>query len=85
MAKLENNIKEIEYNVLTFENQFVDESKLFDGIYSTSVPRLRDKNETLESIISELEEMQNFWRLEKIDYYIENLKNCEIKKVKVYL
>ena len=85
MAELKNNTEEIVYNVLTFGNNFVDEVKLFDGVYFTNIPKLRDKNETLESIVLNAEELKKHWQLKQMDDYIENVKKCELKKVKLYL
>lgn len=75
----------MEYNVITYCNQFVDTMLLHEGIYITSIPTLYDCNTTIEMLIEQAEynalgidnSIYNF------DKYIKNLKNCTMCKVKL--
>ena len=78
-------MKTLKYKALTFGNHFVDESKLFSGICITMTPTLRSEYETLESLISEAVKIKNNFLVKEINQYIENLKQCELKDVTLYL
>lgn len=48
------------FKVLVAANQYVDESRLQMGLYTTSKPMLHDVCETIETIKKRMDEYQNF-------------------------
>lgn len=72
------------FKVLTYGSVLVDESMLFQGIYSTTEPKLYDSETTIESLIEYREfvgKMLGQSKFPRFDFSIENLKKCTLTKV----
>jgi len=70
----------MKFKVLTYNNQFIDESYLFNGIYTTTHPTLLDADLTMEKFISEMVAFYNEFDGGAIDVsvFLHNLEQCEL-------
>ena len=73
----------MEYNVLSYSDQFVDGKLLTKGIYLTSIPRLYSINTTREILIEEAKNnsIGINSQIFNIDNYINNISKCELIRV----
>lgn len=70
----------MKYKVLTYNNQFIDENYLFNGIYSTTHPTLLDADLTMDKFISDRVTFYNEFDEGTIDVsiFLHNLQQCEL-------
>ncbi len=72
------------FKILTHSGKFVDERLLNRGIYTTSIPTLRNELDTKDDIIEALKKYnaimpEKLW----LENSIENLEKCELKTFKL--
>ena len=73
-----------EFKVLMYLGDYVDASLLDKGIYSCRVPRLYEKQETIERLIENALAMKDMAGNNFIsENYINNLKKCKLVDVEL--
>lgn len=70
------------YAVLTFANNYVDESRLLKGIYITNKPTLHDKDMTIESMLDLVGRMFTKGHPD-VEVLKQNISKCKMKQVSV--
>lgn len=77
----------MKFRVLTYANQFVDETRLCDGIYFKAVPTLHNVKATIETRIEMAKTMANLmptvWTPDYQKAYEANLRKCAFKTVTI--
>ncbi len=72
---------EKEFKVLVFGHEYVDYSKIIEGIYTTNIPRLFSKETTIESLVDNFNELRNMYgELVEISVF-DRLKQCRLVTV----
>jgi len=72
------------YSAITYDGNYVDVNKLFDGLYLTQKPPLYDADETIENLVKvHLEFFGKYMKDSPVDIYINNLKQCKMVRVKI--
>lgn len=68
------------FKVMMHGNIYVDVSLLYTGIYETNVPRLYSYYVTIESLISQCEDLlkNNFIDKDMFNAYKENISKCRL-------
>lgn len=73
---------EKEFKVLTHCGVYVDSNLLAKGIYTTSVPNIYGKNETIENLVERALLMKDMTGTTFIPQsYLDNLKLCKLTDV----
>lgn len=73
-----------QFKVLSYQNNFVDESLLYKGIYTTKMPQLRGMNTTIDGMVSGLKLMTDIEGNPMLsDSYFDNLQLCEFVTVEL--
>lgn len=76
--------KMAQFKVLVYQNNYVDESLLYKGIYSTNLPLLRGINTTIDGMVSGLKMMTDIEGNPMLgETYFENLQLCEYVTVEL--
>jgi hypothetical protein len=71
------------YSALMYAGRYVDENKLFDGLYMKATPTLYDADETIENLVKVYSELiGKYMKGSPADVYVENLRQCKLVKVK---
>lgn len=78
-------MQQVKFKVLVYLGQFVDESLLYKGIYTTDLPKLHDNAETIEGIIERWTPFKDSGITSNSasftmfsDAAFENLKQCQL-------
>lgn len=67
------------FKVLVYNNEFVNELQLSNGIYTTNIPTLHNENETMETLISKLDLVIDAMPDILIkDSFYSNFNKCEL-------
>ena len=69
---------ENKFTVLVYAGNYVDETKLFEGIYSTLTPILHKADRTIESMCEGADAIKQFGIEEPIEVYKSNLRKCNL-------
>lgn len=73
------------FKVLTYLNHYVDEIRLYKGIYRINVPRLHPENTTIETLERDLKLMEEVMgRSKELTLsHIKNLNKCKLVEVEL--
>jgi len=70
------------YKVLAYGNHiYVDETKLYKGIYTTELPKLHQFETTISSLIEAYELMEDMIQGFNSENYVKNLEQCNLINV----
>lgn len=68
------------FKVLVFADQYVDETRLQNGIYTTLLPQLHHEDTTIDLMVKRAKMMVDMTGNTFIDDpYFENLKQCRLE------
>jgi len=82
-------MRETEFKVLMYNDQYVDANMLGSGIYTREMPFFYGKEETIDSMVDRYEKLKKeVWEninglVEFPDQYIINLKQCKLVRIKI--
>jgi hypothetical protein len=76
-------MKTTKFKVLVYQNIFVDQHSLDDGIYETKTPTLLKHDTTMGSLLEEYRQIKEMMITYPTQKQFENLQNCKVMTVEL--